>query len=635
MAISEKDREFMKKVASYFRSTKLDSGGDGSIKDTANKFQINRNKVRKILVTMGEMESSITKEALKLRKKGMRIREIAEKLSVSTATVSVALPYEDKVNHTLEPTKHAAEVRNYRIYEKKQANRQIKRQTDHQKNNQKISLNPQKTMASCSNENRIQKKKNGNIRSLETKEWQKDQKGLTPEEKCRRRSYLCLKAGQFSGALYHRDRGILEQIAGGHLPAEPEEVLRLHLELYSDFPDEDEIDILRRYGKLEHGNNISRDIIVPADIPLYALHYMIQKAFGWENSHLHQFELPEDRFKAITQDNASTWSRLVGILFRSPIMEEGDEFWADDYEKGSFKNWLRKKYTGPYLSQCHGEGILACREDMAKLDMEAEYYVLYVKTYDPKTKRYDGEEYIAGAISVYEKEGHKRKEPKPWFGEDIPHRVETMKLKKLPSEALKFLCERNPMALLERLPLNSILAAGLFELPGECGMEEQVYISGQMTDSGELLYRRLQKKIERIVKEGIDFPEVQVYPTPVTDTLLYHYDFGDNWKVRLTASRNCPDLVNCGRITQTELDRANVKCRETYRPVMIARDGEMLVDDAGGIHGFAEFLKQINPELDGLNPDEKKRVQKIKGEYLWWAENQGWHRDHSTNLNFL
>ena len=102
-----------------------------------------------------------------------------------------------------------------------------------------------------------------------------------------------------------------------------------------------------------------------------------------------------------------------------------------------------------------------------------------------------------------------------------------------------------------------------------------------------------------------------------------------------TASENCMDLIESGRITQSELDRANVKCREVYRPVMIARDGEMLVDDVGGICGFAEFLKKINPELKGLDPEQKEEARQDKKEYLTWAKSLGWHKDNSTNFNLL
>ena len=53
-----------------------------------------------------------------------------------------------------------------------------------------------------------------------------------------------------------------------------------------------------RLAKAEKG--ISRTAIVPGDMNLHALHYMIQKMFGWQNSHLHMFSLSENDFKSVT-----------------------------------------------------------------------------------------------------------------------------------------------------------------------------------------------------------------------------------------------------------------------------------------------------------------------------------------------
>ena len=49
-----------------------------------------------------------------------------------------------------------------------------------------------------------------------------------------------------------------------------------------------------RLAKAERG--ISRDILVPGDMNLHALHYAIQQAFGWQNSHLHRFLLGEEDY---------------------------------------------------------------------------------------------------------------------------------------------------------------------------------------------------------------------------------------------------------------------------------------------------------------------------------------------------
>lgn len=647
MSISEKDKEFMERVADYFRSTKTPEEPEGSIRNTSIRFDINRNKVRKILVTMGEIESPITEEAMAFRKQGMSIKEIAEELGVSVATVSTALPYEDKVDNSLDPSEHAADVREYRAYEKERSKRQAGK-------NAVKTASEKNEMSSVLSMTGKKGKGNGMDAPEELKELLRAMKEVDTESDSREEEYrelaakkdmsgeererldlLSFATGRFPGALNDRNRKVLEEIAGDRLPPEPMEVFRLHMELYSEWQDDETVEILKKYGKLEHGNCISRDIIVPGDIPLYALHYVMQRAFGWQNSHLRQFELPEDCFKAITDGNASMWTCLVGVLFRSPLMDENDEFWADDYNGGSFKNWLRKKYTGPYLSQCHGEGILTCKEDMMRLDMDAEYYVMYATAFNRETLKYEGEEYVAEAFPVYDHKGNRWPEPKPWYSEEVPYRVEVVKFEDMPSEGLKFLFERNPMALLERLPIDSVLAAGKMSLPVDCSDKERQYIDKQMTFSGKVVYQQAWEYLDRIIKTQIDSPEMQVLPMPVTDTLLYNYDFGDNWQIRITASENCPDLVESGRITQTELDRANVKCREVYRPVLIARDGEMLVDDVGGLHGFADFLQKINPDLKAMDQEEKEAARQEKRECMTWAKSLGWHREKFTDFNLL
>ena len=675
----------MEKVAAYYRSTKASSESSGSIRDTAIKFNINRNKVRKILITMGEIKSPITEMALSLRRRGLSIKEISRELGVSAATVSTALPYEKKVDNTLEPAAHTSDVRKYRAYQKDQLERQVgkagrnqdlskARRGDIMAEQKIVEKEWQKDIKMSYTEtyhrpHRFTWEEIDDMRKVLEKDLAEDsptelrellddiasmrgrddeeekeleqllaKKKLSKEEETRKK-LLLLMTGQFPGALNDRNRGVLERIAGGPMPPEPSEVIRLHMELYDEYSDttidDEDAEVLRIYGKVEHGRTISRDVIVPRDIPLYALHYVIQRAFGWQNSHLRQFELPDERFKAITDGSAGMWSRLVGILFRSPLMDEDEEFWADDYNGGSFKNWLRKKYTGPYLSQCHGEGLMSCREDMEKLDLGADYYVVYCKSYDRKTGKYDGEDYVSDIQPVLDYYGNKRPEPKPWHDKEVSYHVEVVKFEQIPSEALHFDFERNPMALLERLPIDCVLAVGKIELLENSSEPEREYIERQITGSGQALYQELKDQIELIISKKIDAPEMQVLPSPVTDVLLYNYDFGDNWHIRITASENCPDLVESGKITQSELDRANVKCREVYRPVLIARDGEMLVDDVGGIHGFTDFLRKVNPVLKGLDPEDKEDARREKREYLEWARSLGWHRDKSSDFNLL
>ena len=680
MPISQSDLDYMKKVAEYFRSTKTPDEPNGSIRDTAIEFDINRNKVRKILVTMGELTSPITEEAIELRKEGMSIKDIAKHFGVSVATVSTALPYDEKFDCSKEPTKHAAEVRGYRAYEREQMSRQSKlKETHHQmnrKNNNVVEFKSpvdnkewqkdikmsyteayhrphRKTwdelgeedvefVDNLSEEEKIEYKRfEAEVERIKQKRIEEEQEledlksknELTKTEK-KRLNELMNEFGLSLGALNYRNRKILEEIAGDRLPPEPYGVIRLHMELFMEYPDEDITKTLKELGSVMYGDTISRDIIVPADIPLYALHYAIQRAFGWENSHLRQFELPEKRFIELCGDNAALWSVLTGVVFRSPLMEEYDEFWADDYNGGSFKNWLRKKYTGPYMSQCHGEGILSCQEDMMRLDMDEEYYVLYENAYNIDTEKNDGEEFITEVTPVYDYDGRRLSEPKPW-GKNDSYRVETVKFEELPVRGIVYLFERNPMALLERLPICAVLAAGFNELPNDCSKKERKLIDKRIIKTGAKLFKEVSDYVTRIIDEQIDSPSVQPIAGPITDELIYNYDFGDNWKIRITASENCPDLIESGRITQAELDRANVKCREVYRPVLIARDGEMLVDDVGGLSGFADFLRVINPDFTDMTPEEKDDAKQQKKDMLVWAKSLGWHREKVSDFNLL
>lgn len=87
--------------------------------------------------------------------------------------------------------------------------------------------------------------------------------------------------------------------------------------------------------------------------------YAIQKLFGWQNSHLHHYSIPEIYFEEITQNSFYEWSRLCGILFRYPSGNDADMYWDDDYREGiSVKSWLRSKYNGPYFYGGFGDYYL-------------------------------------------------------------------------------------------------------------------------------------------------------------------------------------------------------------------------------------------------------------------------------------
>lgn len=110
--------------------------------------------------------------------------------------------------------------------------------------------------------------------------------------------------------------------------------------------DEEEKRIIKRFGKSSTGN-IERTFCVDGSMPLISLHYCLTKAFGFINEHLHCFQLEDEDFNLLNPD-ISSWRKNVGKWFKSPLRDENEDFWCDDYKSGSFNNWRKKKYTYPY-----------------------------------------------------------------------------------------------------------------------------------------------------------------------------------------------------------------------------------------------------------------------------------------------
>ncbi|MBQ4149222.1 MAG: hypothetical protein II594_05770 [Clostridium sp.] len=371
------------------------------------------------------------------------------------------------------------------------------------------------------------------------------------------------------------------------------DVIRLHLELMREHPEymdpsddgrpipvpddeysTEETRVLKNYGNVQYGETITRDILIPGDMPLYAIHYMILAAFGFQNGHLHRFELPHRQFLNVTDNQAAKWAEFVGVLFRSPWMDNADLYWSEDYEKGSFRNWRRKKYTGPYVSLCHGEGIIQCKEDIKEM----------------KKKVLRGKKNIS------------MRELQDLFMEaGINH-------------------------LLERLEIGEVLALHGKDLEDNLAEGEEIPESFDAFMDEDLRY-----DIREILKSGEDSPLNQpVIGTP-TDVLYYFYDFGDGWRIRITGSYDVCDLVEAGRVTEHQIEEAMKKVYETWQPVCIAADGLPLVEDVGGLSGYTAFLRAIHPTEERSYWAEHPKEQRpdngpyeTKQESLAWAKGLGW-----------
>ena len=593
----------------------------GSVKKTADQAGISEVKARRILLTEGLWFSDTSLRVGHYVERGLTTKEIADILHLTVKAVQQYLPYSRGLylgdERSLDSRWSAEYRERIRIAQEKVLKRK-----------EELSVYEGWEEESYMKEDQI--------RFSEVPE--------TDSEDQKKESVLS-ETEQYPGMVCFR-RVPNELIDGQKVRTGWENVIRLHLELITDerelgYEDdghdragskmydftEEEIRVLRDYGGVKYGRTISRDLLVPDGMALYALHYAIQACFGWQNSHLHCFELPPKQYYTVTDGKVGNWSELVGILFRSPYMKEDEEFWADDYAGGSIKNWLRKKYTGPYISLCHGEGIIQCTKDMKKYyDKDRLIQVDYA--------RYNGELYVSNARPAGE--GAKvgilpvpdGKDGENIWGQRIEKR-EVLRWSDCPIRVMDMLyADVFARHLLERLPVGEVLALHGKSPDDVLGVTEHIYDSYE-----DFLNETLRLDADDIRKSKIDEPMEQPIINTPTDVLYYYYDYGDNWKIRITGSLDACDLVEQGRITQAELDEAIAKVYTTYRPVCVAADGISLVDDAGGIYGFVSFLRSIHPTEEKIwwSKDGRKKADQpendpydSKQSSLEWAKSLGW-----------
>ena len=368
------------------------------------------------------------------------------------------------------------------------------------------------------------------------------------------------------------------------------DVLRLHLELDLKYTDEEEIRILKEYGSMEKA--ISRDILVPADITLHALNYAILRMFGWQNGHLHSFVLPEKVFKELTEEQFSIWTKMAGVYFRFPTENYEDIYWDDDYREGeSIRSWMKKKYTGPYRYKGNDE-----------------HYVMNQIKVQSMLARWE-------EITVHEFVFGAEKQPDPY----------NVKLKDATiDQVVHAFGDMTCHELLERLPLAEILCVK--------GKNEVKFAEVREHLDSELSNLDLPKVIEeygntrfRSVKKEREFLEqYDLHVQPVTEQLIYRYDYGDGWEVLIECENAYKrDETGQWKDTNGETPDAAVdnlaEVVAKHRPICIQKDGIELVDDVGGIHGFCEMLQTIY-ECDMTSEDNLEARENLLG----WADMMGW-----------
>lgn len=516
-------------VVSQFRKT-------GSLELTAGQLDISAYKVRKILITAGEWSSPFSEQVEQMKKSGMTIANIAEKLDVSANLVSAYLPYEKVIYNVPDRTLVAGRSDRYR---------------------KRI---------------RIAATRADNLRKRSSQADRLEMGENKPEgESAMKRSLASQPADSLSVKT-------------------ADQPIRLRLVLSDPYLDEDEQRILKLFGESSTGTAISRDVLIPADMTLHALHYAIQRLFGWQNSHLRSFELPDEVFDRLTEGTVKGWIRLIGILFRF-TMEEDDRFWDDNYASGSVNTWLKKKYTGPY--KFHGNSEQDAYAHKAIQDFIRRHKVVAVHA------GFDSPE-----TEAVRKNSNRNAPYKPVILRKAP--VEDLTLKELNDSIIM---EEGQNSLMERLLVRDILAP-----------------KGHPLACKEDLFQSL----DSVVPEN-ERPSHSVVPNrpgpvanppiiPITDTLYYEYDFGDGWRIEITRLDDFADLMKAGRLPASELANAENTVIHDRKPVLIAWDGLRVLDDVGGLSGFVNFLRTIHED-----PDMDERISTLD-----WASSLGWSKRKVT-----
>ena len=335
--IKENNKPFIDQVVDFYISTVDEAHPQGNMSAVADQFGITRAKVNKILITAGVIDSPLHKDIMELKAQGYETDDIAAALGVSAATVRINIPYEKVIYNGEEKSAGAVYVEEYRKREKVFLNSVVRKKTDREIQREIYMSDPEnQAMLNLMREQGLLDNQ-GMLDNIDIKD---DPVHLEP--------FFTVEESKL-------------------FKMNPD-IMLLHIELDDEIPKED-----RTLCGIKYGKTISRDILVQQNLPLHNLHYVINQAFGFTNSHMHEFELSSVDLKWVTAGKVENWKSLIGLVFKNPIRDEEIDFWDDDYEGGSPKKWMRSKYTGPDYRKCYEEGYRYIRDEVENLKAQSRF----------------------------------------------------------------------------------------------------------------------------------------------------------------------------------------------------------------------------------------------------------------------
>ena len=377
----------------------------------------------------------------------------------------------------------------------------------------------------------------------------------------------------------------------------------------------------------------------PFVLTFHLLYYIVH-----HNQKPLHFSLLPNIFDAVTNGhNIEQWQKFCGVLFRYPDEDDGDRYCGDDYDGTvSFKTWLKNKYSKTELPFCVSDTYIE-NQRMIAAD-ETMWQKILAKgctTLDPIEFAVD----MGGPCDTLVERlevGNLlcMKDTLPNITEWQQSMTEEIKAKQ---KLIQTLQERKAyyLSLIENLGELRNHRMTLKQL--ELYMYRSSFLHDIPKPQTEQVYRDGIKKIhfmESDLKKIFSALEPQI--APLTNTLLYSYDYGDGWCVRITCTEGYyindtwdhPDkngfvvvpmdenrwienwnFFSCSTDRKVTDDLADILRTVTSQksPICTAADGLCLLDDVGGAHGFVDMICIIH----GDNEYEADEMRE-------WARGMGW-----------
>ena len=412
---------------------------------------------------------------------------------------------------------------------------------------------------------------------------------------------------------------------------------------------------------------IIREVLVHGEMNLHAIHYMIQRLFGWWNRHLHHYSLTDEDFEVATDgQKLDQFLGLCGTLFRFPGANLNDQFWDDDYEgRYSVNTWLQQKYSSGFRDL--GVENTFIRNQQNICDFKDKYKG---RTYKPgmtleeldKKLRFD-EPYNTVIESISVRDLFKRGMGNDYNFNGRSWRDYMWMLIDIKSDGLDDFCKMYPGG--TEAVRNTL--QDLYDIRNNIIIMNREIRSGRSSEVEKFFKMPANEALEnqkKMVKELECILEPIIFQTntrvlPFIDELYYIYDYGDDWCIKITCeeaytansnydrsfrklyeddheAEEVKSRVPVDQLQYTDTsgniadDALREKIQKVYiegKPICVMMDGLSVMDDVGGIGGFRDFLRNINDE-------SPERADEVK-EQNHWARMQGWTGRKFTPEKFL